>query len=60
MPLNSLKNRNISTQDWDPVVLRKKAPTAKDLSTEAAVNAARRQGAQIDTVKKVNHCSTSI
>ncbi|CAJ1978793.1 unnamed protein product [Sphenostylis stenocarpa] len=42
------------TQDWDPVVLRKKAPTAAAKKDEKAVNAARRSGAEIETQKKYN------
>lgn len=39
-------------QDWEPVVLRKKAPTAAARKDEKAVNAARRAGAEIETVRK--------
>lgn len=39
-------------QDWEPVVIRKKAPTAAARKDEKAVNAARRSGAEIETVKK--------
>lgn len=39
-------------QDWEPVVIRKKAPTAAARKDEKAVNAARRAGAEIETVKK--------
>jgi hypothetical protein len=39
-------------QDWEPVVVRKKAPTAAAKKDEKAVNAARRAGAEIDTMKK--------
>ncbi|KAK4387139.1 Multiprotein-bridging factor 1a [Sesamum angolense] len=42
------------TQDWEPVVIRKKAPTAAARKDEKAVNAARRVGAEIETVKKSN------
>lgn len=42
------------TQDWEPVVIRKKAPTAAANKDEKAVNAARRSGAEIETVKKRN------
>ncbi|KAA8526283.1 hypothetical protein F0562_008514 [Nyssa sinensis] len=42
------------TQDWEPVVIRKKAPTAAAKKDEKAVNAARRMGADIDTIKKFN------
>ncbi|XP_057450886.1 multiprotein-bridging factor 1b isoform X2 [Lotus japonicus] len=42
------------SQDWEPVVLRKKAPTAAAKKDEKAVNAARRSGADIETVKKFN------
>ncbi|XP_010274451.1 PREDICTED: multiprotein-bridging factor 1a [Nelumbo nucifera] len=42
------------TQDWEPVVIRKKAPTAAAKKDEKAVNAARRMGAEIETVKKSN------
>ncbi|EPS59923.1 multiprotein bridging factor 1a [Genlisea aurea] len=41
-------------QDWEPVVLRKKAPTAAARKDEKVVNAARRSGAEIETVKKSN------
>ncbi|CAL9109490.1 unnamed protein product [Musa textilis] len=40
------------TQDWEPIVIRKKAPTAAAKKDEKAVNAARRSGAEIETVKK--------
>ncbi|KAK1258639.1 Multiprotein-bridging factor 1b [Acorus gramineus] len=42
------------TQDWEPVVVRKKAPTSAAKRDEKAVNAARRTGAEIETVKKSN------
>ncbi|KAK2380874.1 Multiprotein-bridging factor 1b [Trifolium repens] len=42
------------SQDWEPVVIRKKAPNAAAKKDEKAVNAARRAGADIDTVKKYN------
>lgn len=41
-------------QDWEPVVVRKKAPNAAANKDEKAVNAARRSGAEIDTTKKYN------
>ena len=40
------------SQDWEPVVIRKKAPNAAAKRDEKAVNAARRAGADIETVKK--------
>ena len=39
-------------QDWEPVVIRKKAPTAAARKDDKAVNAARRSGAEIETIKK--------
>ncbi|XP_020587864.1 multiprotein-bridging factor 1b-like [Phalaenopsis equestris] len=42
------------TQDWEPVVIRKKAPNAAAKKDEKAVNAARRSGAEIETLKKSN------
>ncbi|XP_010920214.1 multiprotein-bridging factor 1b [Elaeis guineensis] len=42
------------TQDWEPVVIRKKGPNAAAKKDEKAVNAARRSGAEIDTLKKSN------
>ncbi|KAG9447889.1 hypothetical protein H6P81_014017 [Aristolochia fimbriata] len=42
------------TQDWEPVVIRKKTPNAAAKKDEKAVNAARRSGADIETVKKSN------
>jgi putative transcription factor len=39
-------------QDWNPVVIRKKAPTAASSQTEAAINAARRSGTGVVTEKK--------
>lgn len=39
-------------QDWEPVVIRKKAPNSAAKKDEKAVNAARRAGADIETVKK--------
>lgn len=44
----------IITQDWEPVVIRKKAPTAAVKKDEKVVNAARRAGAEIETLKKCN------
>ncbi|KAJ0964899.1 hypothetical protein J5N97_026037 [Dioscorea zingiberensis] len=40
------------SQDWEPVVIRKKAPASGAMKDEKAVNAARRSGADIETVKK--------
>ncbi|KMS98291.1 hypothetical protein BVRB_4g093940 [Beta vulgaris subsp. vulgaris] len=40
------------SQDWEPVVIRKKAPNAAAKKDEKAVNAARRAGAEIETVRK--------
>ncbi|KAH0651973.1 hypothetical protein AABB24_013257 [Solanum stoloniferum] len=40
------------SQDWEPVVIRKKAPTAAARKDEKAVNAARRSGAEIETIRK--------
>lgn len=45
-------NMNSNQQDWNPVVIRKRPPTAAQMKDEAAVNAARRAGHQIETVKK--------
>ncbi|XP_057774794.1 uncharacterized protein LOC130993774 [Salvia miltiorrhiza] len=42
------------SQDWEPVVIRKKAPTSAARKDEKAVNAVRRVGAEIETVKKSN------
>jgi putative transcription factor len=39
-------------QDWDTVVIRKKKPTSASLKDESAVNAARRAGVGVETVKK--------
>ncbi|KAE8794675.1 multiprotein bridging factor 1 [Hordeum vulgare] len=41
-------------QDWEPIVVRKRAQNAADKKDEKAVNAARRSGAEIDTTKKYN------
>ncbi|KAF3674918.1 Endothelial differentiation-related factor 1 -like protein [Capsicum annuum] len=40
------------SQDWEPVVIRKKAPTAAARKDEKTVNASRRAGAEIETVRK--------
>uniref|UniRef100_A0A7N0V5W3 HTH cro/C1-type domain-containing protein n=1 Tax=Kalanchoe fedtschenkoi TaxID=63787 RepID=A0A7N0V5W3_KALFE len=40
------------TQDWEPVIIRKKAPSAAVKKDEKFVNAARRAGAEIETLKK--------
>ncbi|CAN1335215.1 Multiprotein-bridging factor 1b [Linum perenne] len=42
------------SQDWEPVVIRKKAPTAAAKKDEKVVNAARRAGAEIESIKKSN------
>lgn len=44
----------MSAQDWEPVIIRKKKPTGADSKDAAAVNAARRTGAEVDTIKKFN------
>ncbi|KAI5054636.1 hypothetical protein GOP47_0029781 [Adiantum capillus-veneris] len=41
-------------QDWEPVIIRKKAPNAAAKRDEKAVNEARRAGGPIETVKKYN------
>eukprot|EP00216_Chloropicon_sp_CCMP2111_P006026 CAMPEP_0198236220 /NCGR_PEP_ID=MMETSP1446-20131203/2121_1 /TAXON_ID=1461542 ORGANISM="Unidentified sp, Strain CCMP2111" /NCGR_SAMPLE_ID=MMETSP1446 /ASSEMBLY_ACC=CAM_ASM_001112 /LENGTH=137 /DNA_ID=CAMNT_0043917863 /DNA_START=283 /DNA_END=696 /DNA_ORIENTATION=- len=41
-----------SGQDWEPVVFRKKKPTATQSKDAKNVNAALRSGAQVDTVHK--------
>ena len=40
------------SQDWEQVVWTKNAPKGKDARSEASVNAARRQGAAVETDKK--------
>ncbi|KAL7185378.1 hypothetical protein ACSBR2_027339 [Camellia fascicularis] len=45
------------SQDWEPVVIRKKAPTAAAHKDEKTVNTARRTDAEIETVKKANAAS---
>jgi hypothetical protein len=40
------------SQDWDPVVVRKKVPNAATKKDEKAVNEARRSGGPIETIKK--------
>jgi len=40
------------TQDWEPVVIRKKPANAAAKRDEKTVNAARRSGADIETVRK--------
>lgn len=40
------------TQDWEPVVVRKKAPTTAAKKDAKAVNEAMRSGGQVETVKK--------
>ncbi|KAF2286121.1 hypothetical protein GH714_010601 [Hevea brasiliensis] len=40
------------TQDWEPVVIRKKAPNAAAKKDQKVVNAARRSGADIEIIKK--------
>lgn len=42
------------SQDWEPVVIRKKAPNSAAKKDEKAVNAARRTGAPIETIRKFN------
>mmetsp|Transcript_68653 Transcript_68653/g.151174 ORF Transcript_68653/g.151174 Transcript_68653/m.151174 type:complete len:139 (-) Transcript_68653:90-506(-) len=39
-------------QDWEPVVIRKKAPSGSSQKDASAVNAARRAGMAVDTTKK--------
>eukprot|EP00898_Chlorokybus_atmophyticus_P009287 jgi/Chlat1/989/Chrsp108S00043 len=41
-------------QDWEPVVVRKKQQTSAARQDEKAVNAARRTGGQVETMKKFN------
>ncbi|KAM3388538.1 hypothetical protein ACQJBY_010973 [Aegilops geniculata] len=47
-------------QDWEPIVVRKKAQNAADKKDEKAVNAARRSGAEIDTTKKYERVSSDL
>ncbi|CAG7865915.1 unnamed protein product [Brassica rapa] len=42
------------TQDWEPVVIRKRAPNAAAKPDEKTVNAAWRSGADIESVRKFN------
>ncbi|KIZ06393.1 Multiprotein-bridging factor 1a [Monoraphidium neglectum] len=49
-----------SGQDWDPVVLRKKPQSAAARKDEAAVNAARRVGAEVETSRKHERVSTEL
>ncbi|XP_057873197.1 multiprotein-bridging factor 1b [Cryptomeria japonica] len=42
------------SQDWEPVVIRKKAPNSAAKKDDKAVNAARRTGAPIETIRKFN------
>ncbi|KAF8087437.1 hypothetical protein N665_0585s0015 [Sinapis alba] len=42
------------SQDWEPVVIRKRAPNSAAKRDEKTVNAARRAGADIETVRKYN------
>uniref|UniRef100_A0A0D3DU78 Protein kinase domain-containing protein n=3 Tax=Brassica TaxID=3705 RepID=A0A0D3DU78_BRAOL len=42
------------TQDWEPVVIRKRAPNSAAKRDEKTVNAARRSGADIESVRKFN------
>ena len=51
---------NPNHQDWDTVVIRKKAPKQSDLKDESAVNAARRSGAAIESVKKFTAGSNKV
>ncbi|KAJ9686122.1 hypothetical protein PVL29_015151 [Vitis rotundifolia] len=46
------------TQDWEPVVIRKKPLNAAAKKDEKAVNAARRSGAEIETLRK-SHAGTN-
>lgn len=44
---------HVKMSDWDTVtVLKKRAPKAATMKSEKAVNAARRQGVQVDTQQK--------
>ncbi|KAE8680450.1 Endothelial differentiation-related factor 1-like protein [Hibiscus syriacus] len=63
LPFNSIKEiQEIAkmagigplTQDWEPVVIRKKAPGAASKKDEKVVNVTRRAGAEIESVKKSN------
>ena len=48
------------TQDWEPVVIRKKPLNSAAKKDEKAVNAARRSGAEIETVKKCKPLSLAV
>ncbi|KAI8107165.1 hypothetical protein M9434_001810 [Picochlorum sp. BPE23] len=45
---------NLAGQDWDQVVLRKKPQTTSQKTSSAAVNAAMRSGAGVETSRKMN------
>jgi putative transcription factor len=51
---------NPNHQDWDTVIIRKKAPSQAALKDEGAVNAARRTGAAVETVKKFTAGSNKV
>jgi hypothetical protein len=55
-----LVKMNPNHQDWDTVVIRKKAPSTAALKDEGAVNAARRTGAAVETVKKFTAGSNKV
>ncbi|KAH0912363.1 hypothetical protein HID58_035684 [Brassica napus] len=48
------------TQDWEPVVIRKRAPNAAAKRDEKTVNAARRSGADIESVRKYERVPTEL
>ena len=48
------------TQDWEPVVIRKRAPNSAAKRDEKTVNAARRAGADIETVRKCSSLALNL
>ncbi|GAB2278035.1 Multiprotein-bridging factor 1a [Dionaea muscipula] len=48
------------SQDWEPVVFRKKAPAAAAAKDQKVVNAARRAGAEIETIRKDERVPTDL
>lgn len=47
--------KKMSDNQWEPVIIRKKLPKGVSAKSDKVVNAARRQGLEVETVTKCKH-----
>lgn len=45
----------MSDNQWEPVIIKKRLPKGASATSDKVVNAARRQGLEVETVTKCKH-----